>query len=109
MSANGSSRGGLARRMRFRTIGPEDADPEAVSTCPTGERLDVARCRYRPPDADFYCWKFGVWYNLMDCCYRHVRRTYPGCADCGQGENNLRQNRDRYHAVHVHRQSPFAR
>jgi hypothetical protein len=58
--------------------------------------LEVIRCSYRPQDADFYCWKFGVWYNLMDCCYRHDQRTYEGCVDCGQGHSNLRQNRERY-------------
>jgi hypothetical protein len=65
---------------------------------PAGARraLEVMRCSYRPPGADFYCWKYGVWYNLMDCCYRHDKRTYEGCADCGQGRGNLRQNLGRY-------------
>ncbi|HYV84531.1 MAG TPA: hypothetical protein VFB49_01335 [Patescibacteria group bacterium] len=60
--------------------------------------LEVIRCNYRPSDADFYCWKFGVWYNVMDCCYRHDQRTFEGCIDCGQGRGNLRQNLDRYRA-----------
>ena len=60
--------------------------------------LEFIRCSFRPPGADFYCWKYGVWYNLMDCCYRHEERTYEGCADCGQGRSNLRQNIDRYRA-----------
>ena len=69
----------------------------------------MLRCDYRPPNTEFYCWKYGVWYNLMDCCDRHVRRTFPGCAGCGQGESNLRQNRLRYYTAHVHKPSPFAR
>jgi hypothetical protein len=60
--------------------------------------LEIIRCNYRPADADFYCWKFGVWYNVLDCCYRHDQRTYEGCTDCGQGRGNLRQNIDRYRA-----------
>jgi hypothetical protein len=67
---------------------------------PSGHRpLEFIRCSFRPAGADFYCWKYGVWYNLMDCCYRHDERTYEGCADCGQGRSNLRQNLDRYQAV----------
>jgi hypothetical protein len=57
---------------------------------------EILRCSYRPPDADFYCWKYGVWYNVMDCCLRHDERTYEGCGDCGQGRNNLRANQERY-------------
>jgi hypothetical protein len=61
-----------------------------------GRGNETLRCSYRSPDADFYCWKYGVWYNLMDCCYRHERRTYAGCAVCGQGASNLKVHRDRY-------------
>ena len=58
--------------------------------------LEIIRCNYRPADADFYCWKFGVWYNLMDCCDRHYDRTFDGCVDCGQGRSNLIQNKTTY-------------
>ena len=109
MGAGDALRRGLVRRLRFRTIGPEEAAPEAASTCQPAGRSEVLRCSYRPPGADFYCWKYGVWYNLMDCCDRHSRRTYAGCADCGQGENNLRQNRHRFRTDYLHRPSHYAR
>jgi hypothetical protein len=73
---------------------------------PRGEAVEVLRCSYRPPNADFYCWKYGVWYNLMDCCLRHDERTYEGCGDCGQGRNNLRANQERYR-LSQRRQSNF--
>ncbi|HEU4403260.1 MAG TPA: hypothetical protein VFT43_14280 [Candidatus Polarisedimenticolia bacterium] len=85
-------------RRRFRAIesgglrSDQEADARPSSTV-------GPRCSYRSPDADFYCWKYGVWYNLMDCCYRHARQTYAGCAGCGQGEGNLRQNRARYQSI----------
>ncbi len=109
MGAGDALKRGLVRRLRFRTIGPDEAAPAAASTCPAAGRPAVVRCTYRPPDADFYCWKYGVWYNLMDCCYRHSCGTYAGCIGCGQGENNLRQNRVRFRAVYLHKSSPFAR
>jgi hypothetical protein len=106
MGAGDALKKGLVRRWGFRTVGPGEASPEAATARPS--RAEVLRCSYRPPDADFYCWKYGVWYNLMDCCFRHARRTYGGCAGCGQGENNLRQNRHRFHALQA-RRSHFAR
>jgi hypothetical protein len=109
MSMGDALRRGLARRLRFRTIGPDEAMPAAASTCPPAGRSEALRCTYRPPDADFYCWKYGVWYNLMDCCYRHSRGTYSGCAGCSQGESNLRQHRHRFRTVYLHRPSHFAR
>lgn len=109
MSAGDALKRGLARRLNFRTVGPGEASSEAASTCPPGGRSERLRCTYRPPDADFYCWKYGVWYNLMDCCDRHSRGTYSGCTDCGQGESNLRQNRHRFHSVYLHKSSHFVR
>ncbi len=44
----------------------------------------------RGPRDDFFCWKFRVWYNLRDCVYRHAFKTHPECAECGQGELNLK-------------------
>ena len=92
MNVNPSLKRANGSRGAIRAVEPAD---NAART--DGERpLEVVRCTYRPPDADFYCWKFGVWYNLMDCCDRHYDRTYEGCVDCGQGRNNLRQNRTTY-------------
>ncbi len=65
---------------------------------PPAGRQTILKCTYRPPDADFYCWKFGVWYNLGDCCYRHALRTFIGCADCGQGAGNLKARRQQINA-----------
>lgn len=44
----------------------------------------------RGPKDDFFCWKFGVWYNLHDCLFRHAYETHPECAQCRQGEANLK-------------------
>ncbi len=81
-------------RGQLRTIEPI----ESVETDDNGRlrRRDVLKSNYRPIDSDFFCWKYGVWYNLMDCCYRHFRKTYTGCAGCGQGANNLKVNRGRF-------------
>ena len=85
----------------------ETAEPEE----PGQERRPevFVRCTYRPPDADFYCWKYGVWYNLMDCCYRHDERTYSACGECGQGRSNLRQNIERYRSLHGRRRTAYGR
>ncbi len=52
---------------------------------------DMLKCSYRPPDADFYCWRFKVWYNTLDCAFRTKHHTYPGCTRCSQGDFNLRE------------------
>ena len=65
---------------------------------PPSDQNPILKCTYRPADADFYCWKFGVWYNLSDCCYRHAFRTFTGCADCGQGASNLKARRQQINA-----------
>ena len=85
-----SRRGTLRGAMRAVEPLSEDAPTRARRA------LEFIRCSFRPQGADFYCWKYGVWYNLMDCCYRHDKRTYEGCADCGQGRSNLKQNAGRY-------------
>jgi hypothetical protein len=84
-------------RVQLRTIVP--LEPEGPETPGNGRRRDILKSNYRPPDANFFCWKYGVWYNLMDCCYRHFRKTYSGCTGCGQGANNLRANKDRFLAI----------
>ncbi len=84
-------------RGQLRTIDP--AESEGTEESGRGRRRVVLKCNYRPQDANFFCWKYGVWYNLMDCCYRHFRKTYSGCTGCGQGANNLRANKGRFLAI----------
>jgi hypothetical protein len=81
-----------ARGMRVVEAPP--ADPASAEH--DRRPIEILRCSYRPAGADFYCWKYGVWYNLMDCCSRHQQNTYEGCGDCGQGRNNLKANIERY-------------
>lgn len=94
MSATDPLRRGPGRHGSMRAVEPAEAGARAEGDRP----LETIRCTYRPADADFYCWKFGVWYNLMDCCERHDDETYSGCVDCGQGSRNLKQNIERYRA-----------
>ena len=94
MSASDPVKSGLGPRGAIRVVQPPDDGPPGSRRDP----IAALRCSYRPAGADFYCWKFGVWYALMDCCYRHDEQTYDGCVDCGQGSSNLKQNRDRYRA-----------
>lgn len=54
---------------------------------------DMLKCSYRPPGADFYCWRFKIWYNSLDCAYRTRHRTFEGCACCAQGDFNLKARR----------------
>jgi hypothetical protein len=92
MNGDPSLKRAVGARGAIRAVEPAGGEARTDGSRP----LETIRCTYRPPDADFYCWKFGVWYNLMDCCDRHYDRTYEGCVDCGQGRNNLRQNRTTY-------------
>src|SRR5262245_17152949 len=84
-------------RGQLRTIVP--AEPEGDEEAAKARRRDLLKCHFRPMDANFFCWKYGVWYNLMDCCYRHFHQTYSGCTDCGQGANHLKANKDRFHSI----------
>lgn len=96
------------QRRPFRAIEP--ADPAAGEEGSAARRRAAGlKCSYRPADADFYCWKYGVWYNLMDCCYRHARRSYAGCADCGQGAMNLKQNHERFLSMRLFGDPPRPR
>lgn len=92
MPAMGSARGQL-----HTIIAP--TEPEGADEAGRARRRLLLKCNFRPADADFFCWKYGVWYNLLDCCYRHARETYPGCAPCGQGASNLKSNKERYLAL----------
>jgi len=51
---------------------------------------EMLKCSYRPPDADFYCWRFKLWYNTLDCAFRTRHRTFEGCGGCNQGAFNLK-------------------
>jgi len=51
---------------------------------------EMLKCSYRPPDADFYCWRFKLWYNTLDCAFRTRHRSFDGCARCTQGDFNLK-------------------
>ncbi len=101
MSAIDPLRRGLGRR--FRTVDPTDREGVGALDLRRPPRTESLKCSYRPPDANFFCWKYGVWYNLMDCCYRHERRTFSGCATCGQGARNLKVHQGRYLAERPHR------
>jgi hypothetical protein len=81
-------------RGQLHTIDP--MEPEGPEESGRSRRRMLLKCNFRPADADFFCWKYGVWYNLLDCCYRHARKTYTGCATCGQGTNNLKANQERF-------------
>jgi hypothetical protein len=42
------------------------------------------------PHDDFFCHKYGVWYQVDDCVYRTTHATYSGCVNCFQGTLNAR-------------------
>jgi hypothetical protein len=90
-------------RRRFHAVEPIESPGAEERPAAPDSRTENAKCSYRPAGADFFCWKYGVWYNLMDCCYRHERQTFSGCSDCGQGASNLRVNRARYAAARPYR------
>jgi hypothetical protein len=99
MSAIDPLKGAQKAHPALKTVDPPvESAPESGAERSSRRRPNVLKCSYRPSDANFFCWKYGVWYNLMDCCYRHDRRTFSGCSGCGQGASNLRSNRARYHA-----------
>jgi hypothetical protein len=96
MSAADPLKTTAARRGQFRAVDPLADESGAARPRRRGQG---EKSTWRPPDANFFCWKYGVWYNLMDCCYRHDHRTYEGCGPCGQGAGNLKANRERYLSV----------
>ena len=102
MSATDPLKRNPGQRQRFRALEPI-VPAEGEGPASARRRLAGIKCSYRPADADFFCWKYGVWYNLMDCCYRHERHTFSGCSDCGQGAGNLKVNRARYAAARPYR------
>ena len=95
MSAIDADKEAGARGMRV-VEPPSDAPEPEAGPGEARRSIEILRCTYRPPGADFYCWKYGVWYYLMECCLRHDENTFEGCGDCGQGRNNLKANLARY-------------
>ncbi|HXV77916.1 MAG TPA: hypothetical protein VD788_16515 [Candidatus Polarisedimenticolaceae bacterium] len=57
-----------------------------------GEISVCGRGKYRAPEDDFYCLRYGVWYPSIDCAFRTRYRTAPGCRDCEQGRFNLKRH-----------------
>jgi hypothetical protein len=101
MSANDPLKRGQPER-RLRALSSEEHPRVGAGARRATGRAPILKCSYRPPDADFYCWKFGVWYNLGDCSYRHAFSTFWGCADCGQGASNLKARRRRINLLRAH-------
>ena len=54
---------------------------------------DNGRGSFKGAEDDFFCLRFGVWYPSVDCAYRTLYRTCPGCFDCEQGRFNLKRHR----------------
>jgi hypothetical protein len=42
---------------------------------------------------DFRCLRFKVSYPSIDCAFRTLYKTCPGCLDCEQGRFNLKRHR----------------
>ena len=47
----------------------------------------------RDADDDFCCLRYQVWYPSIDCAFRTLYKTCPGCLDCEQGRFNLKRHR----------------
>ena len=47
----------------------------------------------REPGDDFFCLRFRVWYPSVDCAFRTLHETCPGCLNCEQGRFNLKRHR----------------
>jgi hypothetical protein len=47
----------------------------------------------RDADDDFSCLRYRVSYPSIDCAFRTLYRTCPGCLDCEQGRFNLKRHR----------------
>ena len=53
----------------------------------------AARASHRDADDDFRCLRFKVSYPSIDCAFRTLYKTCPGCLDCEQGRFNLKRHR----------------
>ncbi len=45
-------------------------------------------------EVDFHCLRYGVPYPSIDCAFRTLYKTCPGCLDCEQGRFNLKRHRE---------------
>ncbi len=54
---------------------------------------EADRASHRDADDDFRCLRFRVWYPSIDCAFRTLYKTCPGCLDCEQGRDNLKRHR----------------
>jgi len=45
------------------------------------------------PGDDFFCLRFGLWYDSYDCAFRTRFDTCPACRRCSQGRFNLERHR----------------
>ena len=58
--------------------------------------IDAAGGRVPATDRDdFFCVRYAVWYNSVDCAFRTKYDTAPGCRGCEQGRFNLRRHDSR--------------
>ena len=48
---------------------------------------------HREADDDFRCLRYKVWYASIDCAFRTLYKTCPGCLNCEQGRFNLKRHR----------------
>lgn len=74
-------------RVALRLVVVED--PAGEDSAPARSGAESLRCTYKSPEDDFFCWKFQLWYPMIDCAYRNLYRTCTPCADCAQGSRNL--------------------
>ena len=81
--------------MRHLALVRKNPTPAGEEKAPRKGRVseDMLKCSYRPPESDFYCWRFKIWYNTLDCAYRTRHRTFEGCSHCAQGDFNLKARR----------------
>ena len=54
---------------------------------------EAATASHREADDDFWCLRYGVWYPSIDCAFRTLHETCPGCLRCEQGRFNLKRHR----------------
>ena len=54
---------------------------------------EVESASNRDADDDFFCLRYQVWYPSIDCAFRTLYKTCPGCLDCEQGRFNLKRHR----------------
>ncbi len=82
--------------MLYWTFDPyefQESDLGQLRPVPATAPATATACAHRGADDDFFCLRFGVWYPSVDCAYRTLHRTCPGCLNCEQGRFNLKRHR----------------